>query len=65
MPIGPTKLDAYIAKPNGADGLDSLVDAKNKVPEYQRYYQAAYKAHTRLWQIVGLTRPRTWCLDVY
>ncbi|KFA64729.1 hypothetical protein S40285_05287 [Stachybotrys chlorohalonatus IBT 40285] len=28
-----------------------LVDAKNKVPEYQRFYQQAYKAHTRLWRI--------------
>ncbi|KAH7309443.1 hypothetical protein B0I35DRAFT_439977 [Stachybotrys elegans] len=28
-----------------------LVDAKNKVPEYQRFYQQAYKAHTRVWQI--------------
>jgi hypothetical protein len=28
-----------------------LVDAKNNVPEAQRFYQAAYKAHTRVWQI--------------
>ncbi|KAH8174287.1 cytochrome c oxidase subunit VII domain-containing protein [Sarocladium implicatum] len=28
-----------------------LVDAKNPVPERQRAYQAAYKAHTRLWKI--------------
>ncbi|KHO00917.1 uncharacterized protein MAM_01695 [Metarhizium album ARSEF 1941] len=29
-----------------------LIDAKNKVPQYQRLYQQAYKAHTRLWMIV-------------
>ncbi|KAI1436049.1 hypothetical protein GGR50DRAFT_693611 [Xylaria sp. CBS 124048] len=29
----------------------SFVDAPNKVPENQRYYQHAYKQHTRLWQI--------------
>ncbi|KAI3330960.1 hypothetical protein F4824DRAFT_504610 [Ustulina deusta] len=29
----------------------SLVDAPNKVPQYQRFYQQAYKQHTRLWQI--------------
>lgn len=29
-----------------------MIDAKNKVPQHQRNYQAAYKAHTRLWQIV-------------
>jgi hypothetical protein len=28
-----------------------LVDAKNPVPQYQRYYQNAYKNHTRLWKI--------------
>jgi hypothetical protein len=28
-----------------------FVDAKNKVPEYQRYYQQAYKNHTRVWNI--------------
>ncbi|KAF6813427.1 hypothetical protein CMUS01_05540 [Colletotrichum musicola] len=28
-----------------------LVDAKNKVPELQKFYQAAYKEHTRLWKI--------------
>ncbi|KAK4127481.1 hypothetical protein N657DRAFT_641483 [Parathielavia appendiculata] len=28
-----------------------LVDAKNKVPEYQRAYQHAYNAHTRIWRI--------------
>jgi Cytochrome c oxidase subunit VII len=31
----------------------SFVDAKNKVPEYQRMYQAAYKGHTRIWNIVS------------
>jgi hypothetical protein len=30
----------------------SLINAKNPVPERQRAYQAAYKAHTRLWKIV-------------
>ncbi|KAI6770819.1 hypothetical protein HG531_009674 [Fusarium graminearum] len=29
----------------------SLVDAKNPVPNYQRFYQNAYKNHTRLWKI--------------
>lgn len=28
-----------------------LVDAKNPVPQHQRFYQSAYKAHTRLWLI--------------
>ncbi|GKT48858.1 uncharacterized protein ColSpa_09039 [Colletotrichum spaethianum] len=28
-----------------------LVDAKNKVPELQKFYQTAYKEHTRLWKI--------------
>jgi hypothetical protein len=28
-----------------------LVNAKNKVPEHQRVYQAAYRNHTRLWKI--------------
>jgi len=28
-----------------------LIDAKNPVPERQRIYQAAYKAHTRLYHI--------------
>ncbi|KAG7289484.1 hypothetical protein NEMBOFW57_005855 [Staphylotrichum longicolle] len=28
-----------------------LIDAPNKVPEQQRRYQAAYKAHTRIWRI--------------
>ena len=31
----------------------SLINAKNKVPEQQRVYQAAYNAHTRLWRIVS------------
>ena len=31
----------------------SLVNAKNKVPEHQRVYQAAYRAHTRIWKIVS------------
>ncbi|KAH8888776.1 hypothetical protein GQ53DRAFT_825995 [Thozetella sp. PMI_491] len=28
-----------------------FVNAKNKVPEQQRIYQAAYRAHTRVFQI--------------
>ncbi|UKZ58001.1 hypothetical protein TrVGV298_011862 [Trichoderma virens] len=28
-----------------------MIDAKNRVTEHQRFYQAAYKAHTRLWKI--------------
>ncbi|CCC10689.1 unnamed protein product [Sordaria macrospora k-hell] len=28
-----------------------LVNAKNRVPEKQRFYQQAYKNHTRLWKI--------------
>ncbi|KAI0865603.1 hypothetical protein F4860DRAFT_459729 [Xylaria cubensis] len=36
----------------------SMVDAPNKVPQHQRFYQQAYKQHTRLWQIVRpTTRP--------
>jgi len=31
----------------------SLVNAPNKVPEHQRVYQAAYRAHTRIWKIVS------------
>lgn len=29
----------------------AFVNAPNKVPEHQRVYQAAYKAHTRIWRI--------------
>ncbi|KAK7753114.1 hypothetical protein SLS62_004845 [Diatrype stigma] len=29
-----------------------LVDAPNKVPEHQRFYQHQYKQHVRLWKIV-------------
>ncbi|KAL0933001.1 uncharacterized protein CTRU02_211964 [Colletotrichum truncatum] len=29
----------------------ALVNAKNKVPELQKFYQNAYKEHTRLWRI--------------
>ena len=32
---------------------NSLVNAPNKVPEHQRAYQAAYRAHTRIWKIVS------------
>ncbi|KAI2643275.1 hypothetical protein GGS21DRAFT_495569 [Xylaria nigripes] len=28
-----------------------LVDAPNKVSQHQRFYQQAYKQHTRIWQI--------------
>ncbi|CAN8095789.1 unnamed protein product [Discula destructiva] len=28
-----------------------FVNAPNKVPEYQRKYQTAYRAHTRIWRI--------------
>ncbi|KAI1097034.1 hypothetical protein F5B19DRAFT_488236 [Rostrohypoxylon terebratum] len=28
-----------------------LVDAPNRVPEKQRYYQQAYAQHTRIWKI--------------
>ncbi|KAI0168031.1 Clathrin light chain [Pestalotiopsis sp. IQ-011] len=28
-----------------------LVDAPNKVPHNQKFYQSAYAQHTRLWQI--------------
>ncbi|KAK5656155.1 hypothetical protein OQA88_4915 [Cercophora sp. LCS_1] len=30
-----------------------LINAANKVPQHQRVYQAAYKAHTRIWKIVS------------
>ncbi|KAK4077584.1 bacteriophage N adsorption protein A c-term domain-containing protein [Purpureocillium lilacinum] len=39
-----------------------LVDAKNKVPEHQRYYQQAYRAHTRLWKIGSRSR---WYMTPY
>lgn len=29
-----------------------MIDAKNKVPEYQRLYQQKYAQHMRLWKIV-------------
>ncbi|KAI0201000.1 hypothetical protein F4808DRAFT_426181 [Astrocystis sublimbata] len=29
----------------------AMLDAPNKVPQHQRFYQQAYKQHTRLWQI--------------
>ncbi|EFX01459.1 hypothetical protein CMQ_6401 [Grosmannia clavigera kw1407] len=28
-----------------------LIDAPNKVPYFQRTYQAAFRGHTRLWKI--------------
>ncbi|EMR67431.1 hypothetical protein MGN70_004311 [Eutypa lata] len=33
----------------------ALVNAPNKVPEHQRFYQQQYKQHVRLWKI----NPRT------
>ncbi|KAH0441620.1 hypothetical protein CcaCcLH18_01880 [Colletotrichum camelliae] len=30
---------------------ESLVNAKNKVPELQKFYQTAYKEHNRIWKI--------------
>ncbi|KAG9250386.1 uncharacterized protein F5Z01DRAFT_666319 [Emericellopsis atlantica] len=39
-----------------------LVDAPNKVPQNQRFYQQAYKAHTRLWQIGSRSR---WMMTPY
>ncbi|KAF7547719.1 hypothetical protein G7046_g8923 [Stylonectria norvegica] len=39
-----------------------LVDAKNPVPQNQRFYQQAYKAHTRVW----LINPRSrWYMTPY
>ncbi|KAI2602437.1 hypothetical protein GGR54DRAFT_645061 [Hypoxylon sp. NC1633] len=29
----------------------ALTNAPNKVPEHQRFYQQAYKQHTRIWKI--------------
>ncbi|KFH43256.1 hypothetical protein ACRE_059740 [Hapsidospora chrysogenum ATCC 11550] len=34
-----------------ANFVHSMINAKNKVPYYQRFYQQAYKVHTRLWMI--------------
>ncbi|KAF3055992.1 hypothetical protein GL218_07266 [Daldinia childiae] len=31
--------------------LCSLVNAPNKVPQHQRFYQQAYNQHTRVWKI--------------
>ncbi|KAJ6444183.1 bacteriophage N adsorption protein A c-term domain-containing protein [Purpureocillium lavendulum] len=39
-----------------------LIDAKNKVPEHQRHYQQAYRAHTRLWKIGSRSR---WYMTPY
>ncbi|KAL2118440.1 hypothetical protein VTJ04DRAFT_8100 [Mycothermus thermophilus] len=43
-----------------------LINAPNKVPEHQRFYQAAYNAHTRLWRINPRSkfylRPYVWLL---
>jgi hypothetical protein len=32
--------------------LPSIVNAPNKVPQHQKFYQQAYAQHTRLWKIV-------------
>ena len=29
------------------------MDSQNKVHQYQKQYQKAYKAHTRIWRIVS------------
>jgi len=29
----------------------ALVNAKNKVPEFQRFYQTAFRDHIRIWNI--------------
>ncbi|KAI0003622.1 hypothetical protein F4779DRAFT_621721 [Xylariaceae sp. FL0662B] len=34
-----------------ASRLNQLMNAPNKVPQHQRFYQNAYKQHTRLWRI--------------
>lgn len=34
-----------------------MVDAPNRVPQHQKFYQAAYKNHTRLWRIVRCGEP--------
>ncbi|KAM3503655.1 hypothetical protein MY10362_004054 [Beauveria mimosiformis] len=39
-----------------------LVNAKNNVPQHQRFYQQAYKAHTRLWMINSRSR---WYMTPY
>lgn len=31
--------------------MAGFVNAPNKVPQHQRTYQAAYRAHTRIWRI--------------
>ncbi|CAG9993779.1 unnamed protein product [Clonostachys byssicola] len=40
----------------------ALVNAKNSVPQNQRLYQNAYRAHTRLWQIGHRSR---WMIAPY
>jgi cytochrome c oxidase subunit VIIa len=29
-----------------------MINARNKVPEHQKFYQTAYANHQRLWKIV-------------
>lgn len=43
------RLTALFSSPE----CSGLVNAKNRVPEKQRFYQQAYKNHTRLWKIVS------------
>ncbi|KAJ4425292.1 hypothetical protein N0V82_000102 [Gnomoniopsis sp. IMI 355080] len=31
--------------------MAGFINAPNKVPEYQRTYQAAYRSHQRIWRI--------------
>jgi hypothetical protein len=30
----------------------SMINAPNRVPQHQKYYQSAYASHQRLWKIV-------------
>ncbi|KAK2602607.1 hypothetical protein N8I77_009125 [Diaporthe amygdali] len=46
LPTEYPKADSFFAH-------SGFVNAPNKVPEHQRAYQAAYRAHTRVWRITG------------
>jgi hypothetical protein len=37
--------------------VPSLIDAPNKVPQHQKFYQQSYAQHTRLWKIVRYAAP--------
>lgn len=41
-----------VALSRHANPRSSIINAANRVPENQRFYQQAYKAHTRVWMIV-------------